>query len=100
MTRSRTPYRWMDAVLLVLAISAVGGHMHSARAQFSESQEFFDDGELEFEQEAETLEQLQDSSSAPIVTVEEEPADTNEQPAGESESRNPIPPPDAEVHEE
>ena len=86
MNRSKNPYGWMHTALCALAISAVAGHINSARAQFSESQEFFDDGELQFEQQAETLERPSDSNTTPILTVEEKPADSNVPPSDAAES--------------
>ena len=94
MKRSTNP--WIVAIAFALFISTLSGHYFQARAQINESQEFFDEGEQEFEQEAETLEEPQSSESTPLLTVDEEPAGGEvNPPAGSSGEVNPLPTTDA-----
>ena len=91
MNRPRNTSGFFFAVLCALAISAVAGQIDLARAQFNESQEFFDDGDREFEQQAETLEEPQSSEGTPLLTVEEEPAESDVERSNTSEPANLLP---------
>ena len=70
---NRRAYQLISALLLTFSISILVGQSAPVRAQVNESEEFFDQGEREFEQEAETLEKPQNSNSQPLLTIDEEP---------------------------
>ena len=91
MNAARGTDRWMFAILCALAMSIALGQLYWTRAQLSESEEFFDDGEQEFEQQAETLEDPQRSKGTPLLTVDEEPVGSEVEPSEESSGENLLP---------
>ena len=63
------------------------GQFSPIRAQETESQEFFEEGEGEFEQEAEKLEEQQEPNSQPQLTIDEDPSQVEEVPTPDRELR-------------
>lgn len=84
-------YQLISAILLAFSISILMEQLFPVRAQENESQEFFDEGNREFEQEAETLEEPQNSNSKPLLTIDEEPPEAEVGSPEESEVENPQP---------
>lgn len=75
----RRAYQSLGAILLTFSLSILVGQFSYLRAQ-NASEDFFDQGEQEFDQEAETLEEPQNSNSQPPLTIDEEPPAATENP--------------------
>ena len=83
---NRRAYQLISSILLIFSISILVGQFSPVRAQNeNESEDFFDQGEEEFDQEAETLEEPQKPDSKPLLTIDEEPPATEEGSSEESE---------------
>lgn len=87
---NRRAYQLLGLILLASSISIFVGQFSPVRAQ-NEADEFFDYGEEEFNQEAETLEEpKQNPDSKPLLTIDEEPPGAEGSPE-ESEVKKPQP---------
>ena len=69
---NRRTYQLSSGLLLTFLISILVGQFSQVRAQ-NASDDFFEQGEREFEQDAEQLEKPQDANSQPLLTIDEEP---------------------------
>lgn len=69
---NRRTYQSLGAILLTFSISILAGQFSCLRAE-TESEEFFDQGQQEFEREAEILEEPKKPDAKPLLTVDEEP---------------------------
>jgi len=82
---NRRTYQWMGAILFAFLIPILTGQFAQVMAQ-NAADDFFDQGEQELDQDAETLEQPQNPDSKPLLTIEEEPSPTENTGALTSES--------------
>ncbi|MBE9171458.1 hypothetical protein IQ238_29550 [Pleurocapsales cyanobacterium LEGE 06147] len=72
---NRRTYQWTGAILFAFLISTLAGPLAQVMAQ-NAADDFFDQGQQELDQEAETLQQPQNPNSKPMLTIEEEPSPT------------------------
>lgn len=78
---NRRTYQLMGAILFAFLIPILTGQFAQVMAQ-NAADDFFDQGEQELNQDAETLEQRQNPNLKPLLTIEEEPSpieNTNEE---------------------
>lgn len=85
---NRRAYQLISVILLTFSISILVGQFSYLRAQETESEEFFDQGQQEFEREAETLEEPKKPDAQPLLTVDEEPPGEEVNSLEESEAEN------------
>ena len=84
---NRKVYQLISAILFAFSLSILMGQFSPVKAQANESQEFFEVGEQEFEQEAEKLEEQQEPNSQPQLTIDEDPSEVEEVPTRDQELR-------------
>ncbi len=82
---NKKAYQWTGAILFAFLISTVAGQLTQVMAQ-NAADDFFDQGEQELNQDAESLQQPQNPNSKPLLTIEEEPSPTENTGALTSES--------------
>lgn len=82
---NKRAYQWMGGILFAFLISTVAGQLTQIMAQ-NAADDFFDQGDRELDQDAETLEQPQTPKTKPLLTIEEEPSPTENTGALTSES--------------
>jgi hypothetical protein len=85
---NRKAYQSLGAILLTFSISILMGQLSPLRAQETESEEFFNQGEQEFEREAEILEEPKKPDAKPPLTVDEEPPGEEVNSPEDSEAEN------------
>ena len=73
------------------------GEFSPVRAQANESEQFFEEGDQEFEREAEILEKQQEPNSQPQLTIDEEPPLTINEENEEPNVVEDVPSPDREL---
>ena len=69
---SRKLYQLSGAIFLFFSISILGGEFSPVRAQANQSEQFFDRGREEFERQAETLGETENSLPEPQLTIEDD----------------------------
>ena len=82
---NKKAYQLSSAILSTFAVAILMGEFSPVKAQANQSDEFFEEGREEFERQAETLGDPENSFSQPQLTIEEDPSIGEESPSPNEE---------------
>ena len=82
---NKKAYQLSVAILSTFAISILLGEFSPVKAQANQSDQFFEEGREEFERQAETLGDPENSLPQPQLTIEEDPSIGEESPSPNEE---------------